>query len=60
MIDWIMLLICSSVGFYFAIKDSNEIKEDAIKFYLLQMCYFILSLFGLLVSISGIYVELGG
>lgn len=60
MIDWIMLLICSSVAFYFTIKDSIEIKDETIKIYLLQLCYFIISFFSLVISISGIYVELGG
>ena len=60
MIGWIIFLICSSMGFYFAIRDLFHIDDKTITLYLIQIYYIFTSYFSIAISLAGIYVELGG
>lgn len=60
MIGWIILLICSSMGFYFAIRNLAQIDDKTIKIYLIQLFYIFSSYWAIAISLAGIYVEFGG
>lgn len=60
MIGWIILLICSSMGFYFATRDLFHIDDKTITLYLIQIYYIFTSYFSIAISFAGIYVELRG
>lgn len=60
MIGWIILLICSSMGFYFAIRELIQIDDKTIKIYLIQLFYIFSSYWAIAISMAEIHVELGG
>ena len=60
MIGWIIFLICSSMGFYFAMRDFIRVDGKIITLFLIQLYYMFTSYWGIAISLAGIYVELGG
>lgn len=58
MIGWIIFLICSSMGFYFAMRDFIRVDGKTITLFLIQLYYMLTSFWSIAISLAGIYTLL--